>query len=361
MSGRVRSLRRQLGVRYAMIVAICIVLLAGLAWHEFVNEEAQREAAGIPERPEGFWMELAEVYFYGMIPVVLGCGWWVMRLTLKPVDTLAQQVERVHADNLREPLPLRGTGDELDRLTDVFNSLASRLDGSFQQIREFTLHASHELKTPLTVMRAQLETALAAHPPLPAAHVAWVESQIDEVQRLTGIVDALTLLTRADAGVVTLQRAPVALHELVEEAADDARVFAQPRGVTVTVEDCEAVVVTGDRHRLRQLLLILVDNAVKYNRPGGELALSLCRSGDGAELRVSNTGDPLPPDLQARVFERFVRGDDARATVDGCGLGLTIARWIVQSHGGSIALAPDGPGRITARVALPAGPDATPA
>jgi signal transduction histidine kinase len=335
------------------MVFICVVLLAGLARHEFIVEKKQRDAAGIPEMPEDIWMEVSEVFFYGMIPVVLGGGWWVMSRTLKPIDTLTKQVERLDVERLSEPLPRSGTGDEVDRLTGVFNDLTSRLDASFRQIREFTLHASHELKTPLTVMRAQLETALHPGHQLPTEQAQWIESQMDEVQRLTSIVDSLTLLTRAEAGVLKLRRDPVALHELVEEAVDDARLFAQPHDVTVTLERCDPVSVTGDRHRLRQLLLILGDNAVKYNRPGGTLTVSLVACGAHAELRVENTGEGIPSELQEHIFERFVRGQNARGSVDGCGLGLTIARWIVQAHGGSITLGSASSGITTALVTFP--------
>ncbi len=348
------TLRRKLALHYAAVVAVCLLLLGGLAQHEFITEPGQRKALGIPELPETLWGEYAEVFFYGMIPLVLGCGWWLMRKTLSPIGQLAHGVERIHADNLRAPLPRTFNADEVDRLTEVFNAMTARLHESFQQIREFTLHASHELKTPLTVMRVQLETRLQDDKSLSPEDIEWMECELDEVLRLSKIVDSLTLLTKGEAGQVKLERKPVRLDELVRESFDDAQILAEAQGVKVTLDECATVEFSGDRHRLRQLLLNLADNAVKYNQPGGSVAMVLRRRNDTAEIEITNTGEGIPPGLQARVFERFVRGDEARSrAIEGCGLGLTICRWIVQSHGGTIQLSSDATKKTTALVRLP--------
>jgi signal transduction histidine kinase len=348
------TLRHKLALRYSAIMGVCLLLLGGLAYHEFVAEPAARKALGLPEPPELWWVEYAEVFFYGMIPLVLGVGWWVMRRTLAPIDTLASSVERIHAHNLHEPLPRTGSNDEVDRLTEVFNKMTARLGESFQQIREFTLHASHELKTPLTVMRAELDTLLRDEDKLAPAQREWARAQLDEVQRLAHIVDSLTLLTKADAGLVALERQPVPLPELVKECFEDAQILGEARKVTVKLDACEPVEVLGDRHRLRQLLLNLADNAVKYNQPEGSVTLSLRRAGDFAEISVANTGPGIPPELAGRVFERFVRGPEASSqAADGCGLGLTICQWIVQAHGGTIQIATDAARLTTALVRLP--------
>jgi len=355
------TLRRKLALRYAAIVAVCAALLGGLAHHEFITEPMQRQALGIPELPETFGSEYAEVFFYGMIPLVLGCGWWLMRKTLSPLGQLAQGVERIHADNLREPLPRTFNADEVDRLTEVFNTTTARLHGSFQQIREFTLHASHELKTPLTVMRVQLETRLKAAKSLSPEDVEWLECELDEVVRLSKIVDALTLLTKGDAGQVKLECKPLRLDELVRESFEDAQVLAEPQGVKVALGECEAVEFAGDRHRLRQLLLNLADNALKYNHPAGSVTMALRQRNGAAEIKITNTGVGIPPELQARVFDRFVRGDEARSrAIEGCGLGLSICRWIVQAHGGTIQLVSDATKTTTALVRLPLASAAAP-
>jgi signal transduction histidine kinase len=224
--------------------------------------------------------------------------------------------------------------------------MTARLDGSFQRIREFTLHASHELKTPLTVMRGELETALHEEN-LTAAQRERLLSQIDEIERLAKIVDGLTLLTRADAGQVKLNFEPVRLDDLVRESFADTKILAQPQNIQVNLSACEDITISGDRHRLRQLLLNLTDNAIKYGQPNGTADISLRRSNGFAELKIENTGAGIAPELQAHVFERFFRGDASHSNaVEGCGLGLSIAQWIATAHHGSIQFVSE-PNKLT--------------
>jgi signal transduction histidine kinase len=279
--------------------------------------------------------------------LALGGGWWLTRKALAPVAALTQAAGRINEQSLNQQLPRSGNGDELDQLTEVFNGMTARLDGSFQRVRQFTLHASHELKTPLTVIRGELESALREEKSGVPSQPGRLLSQIDEIDRLARIVDGLTLLTKADAGQVVLRREPVQLDELVRESYADANILAHPSGVLVSLSDCQPTAILGDRHRLRQLLLNLNDNAVKYNQPGGSVAISLARAGTAAELRIANTGPGLAAELQPRVFERFFRGDASHnRAVEGCGLGLSIAQWIVQAHGGTIQFASQ-PGQLT--------------
>lgn len=344
------TLRRRLALRYASIVAGCVLLLLSLAHHEFVVEPAEKQRLGIPDVHDASeWAEYAEVFIYGAIPIVLGMGWWIMRKTLMPITALAQSLERIDVENLKNPLPRSYNGDEVDRLTEVFNALSMRLHNSFEQIREFTLHASHELKTPLTVMRAQLDLLL-LDPKLAPEHRQWAQGQVDEVQRLAGIVDSLTLLAKANAGLVTIRRDPVRFDEIVHECYEDALILAESSQVYVTLNTCEAVTVDGDRDRLRQLLLNLTDNAIKYNHAGGTVRITLRHVANMAELEITNTGPGIPPAVQDRIFDRFVRGTK---TVEGCGIGLAIAKWIVQSHGGTIEIATGAEQLTTARVRLP--------
>jgi signal transduction histidine kinase len=224
--------------------------------------------------------------------------------------------------------------------------MTERLNRSFARIREFTLHASHELKTPLTVMHGELETALQDQA-LTAPQRERLESELDEVQRLAKIVDGLTLLTKADAGQITLAREPVRLDELVREACADAQSLARPYDIQVSVTACDELTVTGDRHRLRQLLLNLTDNAIKYNQRNGTVTLCLRRTADTAEMAVANTGPGIPAETLPRIFDPFFRGDSSHSqTVEGCGLGLSIARWIVSAHAGTIRVTSE-PNRLT--------------
>ena len=179
-------------------------------------------------------------------------------------------------------------------------------------------------------------------------------SHLDEVQRLTIIVDGLTLLAKADAGQVNLHTTPVRFDELVRENFADAQILAEPQGIQVELGNCEELNVVGDRHRLRQLLLNLVDNAVKYNRLQGSVIMSLLRSGDMAQFTISNTGAGILPEILPRVFDRFFRGNPAHeSTTEGCGLGLSIAQWIVFAHHGSIKIESVPSNLTTVTVCLP--------
>ncbi len=354
------TLRRRLAVRYVGVVGVCFILIGGLGYHEFVVEPRVRRELGFPKPSGSQWGEYAEVVFYSLLPVVLTGGWLVMRRCLSPIDDLTRKVERIHADNLSTPLPRTGSGDELDRLTSVFNDMTARLDQAIHQIREFTLHASHELKTPLTVMLGQLETALRDPQPLPPVHREWVQGQIEEVRRLARIVDTLSLLTKADAGAVVLDKRPLGLATLLHECLEDAIVLAEPHNITVGITRCEETVVNGDRDRLRQLLLNLVDNAIKYNHPGGTVTLELYGRAGLARLSITNTGETVPPDLRIRAFDRFVRGETARRRgIEGSGLGLAICQWIVREHGGDIEMNATPDGRTCVAVTLPCSPSPT--
>jgi signal transduction histidine kinase len=217
------------------------------------------------------------------------------------------------------------------------------------------LHASHELKTPLTVMHTELETAL-TKAGIGAEEKERLASQLDEVQRLSRIVDGLTLLTKAGAGQIQLAAEPVPLAELVSEAVHDAQTLGVSRQLEVSCEPCEPVTVIGDRHRLRQLLLNLTDNAVKYNRPGGTVKFSLSRTNNTAELRILNTGAGIERSELAKVFDPFYRGQNpggTTTTTDGCGLGLSIAQWITRAHEGTIAIESNVDAVTTVTVRLP--------
>jgi signal transduction histidine kinase len=340
---------------FSGVLVVALLAMSALCYNELVIEpRTQREHKQPVEPP---LEELAEALTTCAAPaLILGFagGWWLSRRAMAPVRSLTRAAERLNEHNLGEQLPRTRNHDELDRLTGVFNDMSARMQQSFSRIREFTLHASHELKTPLTVMHGELETAL-ARPNLTLPERSRLESQLDEVQRLTRIVDGLTLLTKADAGQVKLASEPLRLDELVEEATADAQSLGRSQQLQVILAKTEPVQIMGDRHRLRQLLLNLTDNAVKYNRPGGSVSFSLQRNNGSAEVAISNTGPGIGADDLPKVFEPFFRGDKAHSTngtPDGCGLGLSIARWIARSHQGEIYLASDS-GNTTATVRLP--------
>jgi signal transduction histidine kinase len=301
--------------------------------------------------------ELGEVLFLGGLPALVLAfvgGWFLMRRALVPVTTLTRAIERVQAETLRQELPRSGNGDELDRLTEVFNSMMVRLDNSFTHTRDFTLHASHELKTPLTILRGQIELRL-RDPAVPPADRELFADQLDEIARLTKIVDSLTFLARADSGQLDFAADPVRLDQLVRDSFADAQLLGRSAGLQVELAGCDEATVRGDRHRLKQLLLNLTDNAIKYNQPAGRITLSLRRNNGAAELTIANTGPGIAPEKLPRVFDRFYRGDPAHSNdIEGCGMGLSIAQWIVKAHQGTIQITSSRDGLTTVNIRLPA-------
>jgi signal transduction histidine kinase len=347
------TIRKRLTLWYAVIMFVSLVAMAALAYHEFAPDPTPNSGG---EADDSDLSSILRILLWCGVPpalIALAGGWWMMRRALAPVTDLTGAMEKIHDKNLGEKIPRTGNGDELDRLTEVFNAMTARLDDSFRHIREFTLHASHELKTPLTVLHGEIETDLGDEK-LSAPHREKLASQLDEIQRLAKIVDGLTLLTKADAGQVALKFELLALDEIVREVFEDAQILGRPMRLSVSLVVCEPAKISGDRHRLRQLLLNLADNAVKYNQPDGKIEISLRRTGDRAELKISNTGAGIPPETLPRVFDRFFRGDTAQgSTTDGCGLGLSIAHWIATAHRGEISLT-SVPGKMTeATVKLP--------
>jgi signal transduction histidine kinase len=295
------------------------------------------------------------IFQVGLPAIILGLlgGWWLTRRALAPVTKLTDAVEKIHENNLGEKIPRTHNGDELDRLTEMFNIMTAGLDDSFQRIREFTLHASHELKTPLTVLCGETETAL-QNESLSAAERERLLSQLDEVRRLSKIVDGLTLLAKADAGQVALKLEPLRLDELVRDNFADAQILAEPHGIKVELTSCEEISVRGDRHRLRQLLLNLADNAVKYNQAHGDVIMRLLKTGDMAQFSMVNTGAGISSEILPRVFDRFFRVNPAHEnTIEGCGLGLSIAQWIVSAHNGTIQIESTTSKLTTVTVRLP--------
>ncbi len=334
------TIRTRLNLWYATILCLTLLLMAGLSYHEFVVEKRDPDPAEEVSAKQDL-KDLVGILCETVLPaVVLGLvgGWWLTRQALAPVAALTKTAERIHERNLHEQLPRSRNGDELDRLTEVFNAMTARLHGSFQRIREFTLHASHELKTPLTILHAEMETALTEEP-LTTNQREWIARELDEVQRLAKIVDGLTLLTKADAGQIQLKRELLQLDDIVRDIFADAQILAKPANIEVQLTVCEPSTIRGDRHRLRQLLLNLVDNAIKYNAPRGQVTIALTRVHESAELLVTNTGPGISSASLPRVFDRFYRSEHALSdTVEGCGLGLSIAQWITSAHNGSIKI-----------------------
>lgn len=351
------TLRQRILLFYSITLSLSLVIVGCLSWFEFTEQRNVALHGGVEAAlKHDPLLETFEIIVFGGLPaILLGIigGGLLMRRALRPIEELTNVLEKTNTSNLDEPVTRSGNGDELDRMTAVFNGMKKRLGASFTQAREFTLHASHELKTPLTIMHGTLEQMLddAATPPVQQERIA---SMLEEVQRLSGIVGQLAFLAQADAGLLTFQHETVSLDDLVRDVAEDTTILAGGAGIKVELGRCDCVKVSGDRMRLRQLLLNLADNAVKHNLPGGSITLALCVENRFAVFEISNTGAILPEELRSRVFERFFRGDAAHGTtVEGSGLGLSIARSITEAHGGSITMDATGDRRTRVILRIP--------
>lgn len=330
------TLLKRILLYYSLTLLASLVLVGYWSWVEFHNQIERVREGGIEAvlHQNGPLEEALEIVTFAGLPAVaiglLG-GLFLMRRALRPIQDLTVALEKTDVSNLADPVARSGNGDELDRMAAVFNRMKQRLGASFTQSREFTLHASHELKTPLTILHGTLEQMLAQEPESGVRDK--VVSMIEEVQRLSHIVGQLAFLARADAGQMALHNETVMLNELVRDLADEATILASPRSIEVSLQECALSPVKADRMRLRQLLLNLADNAVKHNRHGGSVFISLVQDGRQAVFQITNTGSLLPPEQQARVFERFFRGDLAHSgETEGSGLGLSIAQSIAEAH-----------------------------
>jgi heavy metal sensor kinase len=276
-----------------------------------------------------------------------GGGWLLARRALRPVDRMTEAARRIGAEHLDERLETTGSGDELDRLAATLNDMLGRLDATFRQVRQFSADASHELQTPLTILKGEIEVALRA-PRSPEEYQHVLASALEEGERIARLVEGLLLLSRADAGVLRMDRQPVDLAELMAEVVDYARILAEAYGVALDLKSVAPLTVHGDREHLRRLLLNLVDNGIKYTPAGGRVTLTLERDGEWAALRIADTGIGLAPGELERIFQRFYRAPEAvDQGKEGSGLGLCIARSIAEAHGGRIRVE-SSPGRGSA-------------
>jgi len=216
--------------------------------------------------------------------------------------------------------------------------MIGRLEVSFKQIRQFSADASHELRTPLTITKGETELAL-RRPRQAEDYRVVLESNLEEIDRMSRIVDELLFLSRADLGEIKLKMVPVQLDDLFREIHQQAAVLGKERQIQTVLTKVEPVVVEGDDLRLRELLLNLVDNAVKYSQEGQTVELALGSVGNQAKIVVRDHGIGIAPENHTRVFDRFYRTDEARAHgAKGTGLGLAICKWIVDVHHGTIEL-----------------------
>ena len=279
----------------------------------------------------------------GLIPLVIvtGCvmGWLFAGRALTPVLEVARTAERISGSNLSLRIPVRGAGDEIDRLIETFNQMIERIEINFNQVRQFSTDVSHELRTPITVVRGQLEVALFTAQTVDQYRDAIVDS-LQDIERLSQIVRALLLLSQAETGQVILQKQQLDLVEVAENIVEQFQIPAEGAEVSLRfINNAANCVGEFDRVQIERMLSNLLSNAVKFTPAGGEVRVSVDRRDNTAEIRVEDTGQGIPPEHLPHIFDRFyrVRGREEQASPEkGLGLGLSFVAWIVRAHGGSV-------------------------
>jgi heavy metal sensor kinase len=275
------------------------------------------------------------------IPLLLsfaaGGGYWMSRRALAPFDQITQTARSVSVQNLSSRLVVPRTRDELQRLSETLNSMLERLEAAFKKITQFTADASHELRTPVAVMRTRAELSLRKTRTADEYREALTQIHTD-LEKTSDLIEKLMLLARADYGAEALQLSAANLGDIVRDACSQGRTLSETKqiGFHEKIPDVP-VWVKADAHALRRLFLILIDNAVKYTRAGGQIEVIVDRQDGSALGIVSDTGIGIAHEDLPNIFERFYRADKARSRESGgVGLGLSIGRWIVEAHAGTI-------------------------
>jgi heavy metal sensor kinase len=299
------------------------------------------------------WLIFLLVMLPVAVAIAVGGGHVLVKQALTAVDRITASAERISSHNLSERLPVTQTGDELERLSIALNRMIERLDAAFQHSRRFVADASHELRTPLTIIRGELE-GVVKNPRLDGEWRERLGSALEEVDRLAGIVEGLFAISRLDAGEAAAERVRFDLAQLAAATADQMGLLAEDKKIQVTCTGSTGIWVEGDRARLKQVVVNLLDNAIKYTPEGGAVFLQVKAENGKAILEVADTGMGIPSDSLPRVFERFFRVDEARSREQGgAGLGLSIVKSICAAHQGRVEVSSE-PGRGSQfRVELP--------
>lgn len=305
------------------------------------------------ERMRAELRELLIILVFGL-PVAIaaaGLGGYILaRRTLVPIERMTERARTITAERLSDRLPVDNPDDEMGRLASVFNEMLGRLEQSFEQMRRFSADVSHELRTPLTAIRSVGEVGLRGQRD-EAGYRAVIASMLEETDRLASLVDRLLMLSRAETGQAPLLKEPVDLRALAEEVAAHLGVLAEEKAQSISVEGSPGIRTQADRLLLRQALINLVDNAIKFTPAGGRVVVRVSGARGEATFDVIDSGPGIPAEARARIFDRFYRGDDAAA--HGTGLGLSIAKGAVETCGGRLSLERSGPDGSTFRITMP--------
>ena len=290
-------------------------------------------------------------------PLALGLsalgGYFLSKLSLRRVDKIVSTADEITGTNLSRRLPKKSIDDEIGRLTDTINSMIERIETSFNRERRFTSDASHELKTPLTILRGELEIALLSDKSTEEYQVI-IASALEEVLRLTNVVVTLLDLSRADSGRVQMNFEEKSLTKLLGDICEDAEILAESKNINIKVDLDEDVNLSMDSPRMHQALLNIIDNAIKYTPKNGDVTILLKKGANCSDVIVSDTGMGMDEDKLEQIFDRFFRLDKARSSnIQGTGLGLSIVKWILDAHKGEIEVKSKPNVGTTFKVTLP--------
>jgi heavy metal sensor kinase len=314
-------------------IALGIVETAGASFQIHV---------AVPTEPFDQALDRFRIIEKGALPVLVLLasllGYWLSGKSLQPVNRIIQTAEQIGAQNLSRRLEVPEPRDELRRLTETLNAMLARIEASFQRITQFTADASHDLRTPVAVIRTTAEIALRR--PRPHDEYRNALSRILQTSvETSGLLENLLTLARSDAGSAGFEMFPLDLNAHLRKAQEQGAALAANKALSITLHTPDAPVwIRADQIAIQRLLLILIDNAVKYTPPGGHCEIALSQNQDQAHIAVKDTGIGIPESDLDFIFERFRRADRARSReTPGAGLGLAIARWITQMHGGTIS------------------------
>jgi two-component system, OmpR family, sensor kinase len=270
------------------------------------------------------------------LAVAAVASWWMAGRALQPVNQLTQAAEKIGISGLDQRLPLRGTGDELDRLSSTFNEMFARLAKAIGEMKQFTASISHELRTPLTALRGEAELLL-LHPHSVEDYRRMLASQLEEYDRLERLINRLLTLARADTGDIPMRPVRFSLSQLVQYLVEQLEIVASSKQVSLSIESKESVQVEADYDWLETAILNLLDNAIKYTHAGGHVSVLVAINGSDRMLQIRDTGIGIPKDALPHIFERFWRADPSRnSSNEGVGLGLSLVQWIIEQHHGRI-------------------------
>jgi len=278
------------------------------------------------------------VYIPVLLVLLSWAGWLVSGRALGPVVQITRAVRRISAENLAQRLPVGPCQDEISELQETFNSMLDRLEGSFNKVRQFTADASHELRTPLAILKGETEVSLRWAKDADELR-RTLESNMEEIDRMGRIIEDLLALAKSEAGEIPLAITDVNLTDLLQDLYLQGKALAEPKTIefNLHLQVDREVSLKGDQLQLHRMLLNLVSNGVKYTQEGGQVDLYLATVDDRAQIRVVDNGFGIAEEHFPFLFNRFYRIDEARnRDIGGSGLGLSIVKWIVNAHGGTI-------------------------